>query len=325
MDNMDKDNTEDNANPEGSSIGNDFSVPSYVNDIKNKLVRRELVKRIQRKARKAKREEREKRQKNGEKGVPKTLESMREKDETTVEDTQASNAEEIELDLKFDEMSSYFEHSYEPKVMITYSDKPSGKTLSFGRQLCKIIPNSVSMYRKSGVKKIVESCKDEGSFTDICIINEDMRKPNGLLVIHLPNGPTAHFKLSNVKLRRELKGKVDRREYTSHRPEVVLNNFTTRLGYTVSRMLAALFHYDPEYKGRRAVTFHNQRDYIFFRHHRYEFKNREKVKLRELGPRFTLKLRSLQQGTFDSKHGEYDWIISGRRHDMETSRRRFFL
>lgn len=58
---------------------------------------------------------------------------------------------------------------------------------------------------------------------------------------------------------------------------------------------------------------------------RYDFKNAEKVKLREMGPRFTLKLRSLQKGTFDSKTGEYDWIISGRRHDMETSRRRFFL
>ena len=44
-----------------------------------------------------------------------------------------------------------------------------------------------------------------------------------------------------------------------------------------------------------------------------------------MGPRFTLKLRSLQKGTFDSKLGEYDWIIQGKRHAMETSRRRFFL
>jgi len=62
--------------------------------------------------------------------------------------------------------------------------------------------------------------------------------------------------------------------------------------------------------------------YFYFR---YQFKNAEKVKLHELGPRFTLKLRSLQKGTFDSIGGEYEWIISGRRHDMETSRRKFFL
>ena len=30
--------------------------------------------------------------------------------------------------------------------------------------------------------------------------------------------------------------------------------------------------------------------------------------MQELGPRFTLKLRSLQRGTFDSKHGEFIWI-----------------
>ena len=30
--------------------------------------------------------------------------------------------------------------------------------------------------------------------------------------------------------------------------------------------------------------------------------------LKELGPRFTLKLRSLQKGTFSSKHGHYEWI-----------------
>lgn len=59
------------------------------------------------------------------------------------------------------------------------------------------------------------------------------------------------------------------KEFTSHRPEVILNNFQTRLGQAVSRMLASLFHYDPQFKGRRAVTFHNQRDYIFFRHHRF--------------------------------------------------------
>ena len=41
---------------------------------------------------------------------------------------------------------------------------------------------------------------------------------------------------------------------------------------------------------------------------RYIFKNQKKAGLQELGPRFTLKLRSLQRGTFDSKFGEYEWI-----------------
>lgn len=117
---------------------------------------------------------------------------------------------------------------------------------------------------------------------------------------------------------------------------------TTRLGHSVGRMLASLFHFEPQFKGRKVVTFHNQRDYIFFRHHlyvyyndnyfqilifniifRYEFKNESKVAIRELGPRFTLKLRSLQRGTFDSKFGEYEWIL--KRHEHGINRRKFFL
>ena len=84
---------------------------------------------------------------------------------------------------------------------------------------------------------------------------------------HSTEGPTAHFKLSNVKITKDIRR--DWREITDHRPEVILNNFTTRLGHSVARMLAVLFHYDPQFRGKRAVTFHNQRDYIFFRHHRY--------------------------------------------------------
>ena len=52
---------------------------------------------------------------------------------------------------------------------------------------------------------------------------------------------------------------------SSHKPELILNNFNTRLGRRVGRMLGSLFHQDPQFRGRRAVTFHNQRDFIFFR------------------------------------------------------------
>ena len=57
---------------------------------------------------------------------------------------------------------------------------------------------------------------------------------------------------------------------TQHRPEVILNNFTTRLGHSVARLLAAWFPQVPQFQGRRVVTFHNQRDFIFLRHHRYD-------------------------------------------------------
>ena len=110
---------------------------------------------------------------------------------------------------------------------------------------------------------------------------------------------------------------------TSHQPEVILNNFNTRLGQRIGRFLASLFDQKPEFTGRRVATFHNQRDFIFFRQHRYIFNDEgEVVNLQELGPQFTLKLRSLQHGVFDSKHGEYEWK---HRPELDSSRRRFFI
>lgn len=65
--------------------------------------------------------------------------------------------------------------------------------------------------------------------------------------------------------------------------------------------------------------------FVFLLVYRYEFKSAKKAALRELGPRFTLRLKWMQKGTFDTIEGEYEWIIAGKRHEMETSRRRFFL
>ncbi|KAH8329268.1 hypothetical protein KR074_006416 [Drosophila pseudoananassae] len=292
--------------------------------MRNKEQRMALFKKMKKEKHKKKMQERRARRKAGVPANPgHTIESLREKDQTEVSNLNDSDNEELQKELELDDFSSYFERSYEPKVLITFADNPVTKTRKFGLELSRIFPNAlVKIRNKSSVKKICKSAERE-QFTDVVIINEDRRKPNGLLVIHLPSGPTAHFKVSNVKLTSDIKR--DHKEITKHRPEVILTNFTTRLGLTVGRMLGALFHHDPEFRGRRAVTFHNQRDYIFFRHHRYEFsKEGKRVKLRELGPRFTLKLRSLQEGTFDSKTGDYAWIISNKRHSME-SRRRFFL
>ena len=126
-----------------------------------------------------------------------------------------------------------------------------------------------------------------------------------MIVSLLPEGPTMNFKLSNVKTSDEIKHGGG---FTKHKPEIILNNFNTRLGLQIGRSFAALFPHDPQYEGRHCITFHNQRDFIFFRHHRYIFKDANKVGIQELGPRFTLKLRSLQKGVFNAKFGEFEWV-----------------
>jgi ribosome production factor 1 len=209
-----------------------------------------------------------------------------------------------------------------------------------------VFPSGV-FYKRQGhtVKKIVDHATSAG-FTDIVIVNEDQRAVNGLIVCHLPDGPTATFKVSSAVLTRDIK---NHGRASSHKPELVLNNFSTRLGLRVGRIFASLFCQDPTFRGRRVVTFHNQRDYIFFRHHRYIFEEQErnviktevdaktgkkrvkssgketvvKTRLQELGPRFTLKLVSLQKGTFDPRTGEFEWLH--KRGEMDKSRRKFHL
>ncbi|CAK9093041.1 Brix domain-containing protein F44G4.1 [Durusdinium trenchii] len=54
----------------------------------------------------------------------------------------------------------------------------------------------------------------------------------------------------------------------------------------------------------------------------YNFKdNGERCALQEIGPRFTLKCRYLQHGTFDARSGEYEYIW---RPDAQVSRKKFF-
>ena len=87
-------------------------------------------------------------------------------------------------------------------------------------------------------------------------------------------------------------------------PELILNNFDSKVGVRVGRMLASLFPQQPEFRGRRVVTFHNQRDFIFFRHHRYLFTEEyDGVNMQEIGPKMTLKLKKLYSGDKEKVEG----------------------
>lgn len=292
-----------------------------LSNVKNKQLRSELYKKQKHLKTKEKIERRKKRKNESVADVPKpvqkTLDNMRVKDETIVD----PEDEEVRLDEANDEFASYFNCEKVPKVLITTCNRPkSFQTLKFIKELVEVIPNSDYKYRKGmDLKKIIPMAKERG-YTALVVINEDQKKANGLIISHIPDGPTAHFKLTSIRRGKDIRnhGKA-----SQHKPEIILNNFNTRLGHTVARLFAALFPYDPQFKGRRAVTLHNQRDFIFFRQHRYIFKNAQKTGLQEIGPRFTLKLRSLQKGTFDSLYGEYEWIH--KRKEMDTSRRKFHL
>lgn len=291
--------------------------------IKNKHKRSQMVammkkegKRQKAKARRARREA----EARGEEVVrqePRTIEKLREPDETIV----PPDDSEVEGDEAMDEFEKYFSGTQAPKVLVTTQQRPSRKLFDLLKELVAVIPNTFYWPRKDyKFKKICAYASNKG-FTDVILFHEKAKVIQGVYISHLPNGPTSYWRLTRLKLGQDMKGSATCN--ASHNPELILNNFTTRMGRRIGRQLAALFPQKPEFRGRRTVTFHNQRDFVFFRHYRYNFKDDgEKCKLQEIGPRFTLKCRYLQHGTFDSKEGEYEFIW---RPDSQVSRKKMFV
>ena len=324
--------------------------------IPNKLKRSEMYGKYLQQKKTAKKEARTERQKQAEelgedavkKMEQKTLESTREVEPTMVLPTD----EEVAADEADDEFAPYFAGTETPKVLITTRPRPSQHLFHFIADLQRLIPGLHFYPRKSySVKEICQFASNR-QFTHLMVLSEKSKKCNGLIISHLrPHGdtglagPTAFFKVSNVVTTKKI---PNHGASTSHNPELNLHGFGTRLGHRVGRFLGSLFpSAEAQLEGRQVATFHNQRDYIFVRHHRYIFremsemesKKRQalveksegsdakappvKTKLQELGPRFTLKLRWVQEGTFDTKHGEYEWFH--KRKEMDTTRRKFHL
>lgn len=183
-----------------------------------------------------------------------------------------------------------------PRILLTTSPSATRATYGFLQELESVFPGSESYKRLKGrgfeLGRIARWAAKR-DFQAMIIVNEDHKKPNAITVINLPNGPTAYFKLTSIALSREIAGHA---RASPHSPELILNNFSTLLGHSVGRLFGSLFPPMPMFRGRQVVTLHNQRDFLFFRRHRYMFASTEKARLQEIGPRFTLKLRWLRKG-----------------------------
>mmetsp|Transcript_91924 Transcript_91924/g.265158 ORF Transcript_91924/g.265158 Transcript_91924/m.265158 type:complete len:354 (-) Transcript_91924:48-1109(-) len=322
--------------------------------ISNRLKRSEMYGKYLQAKRQEKKEKRLQRQKEAEalgeeaevkKAVPRTLDNARE-----VEPTLVLHDHEVAADEAEDEFARYFHSETPPKVLVTTRPRPSQRLFFFIADLQRLIPALHFYPRKQFSLKEICQFAANRDFTHLMVLGENAKHCNGMTISHLGSkdglvGPTAFFKVSNVVTSQNI---PNHGASTRHIPELNLHGFGTRLGHRVGRLLGSLFPHDAEFQGRQVATFHNQRDYIFVRHHRYifeekkqktgkkskdddkeepekpmEMKDRVKARLQELGPRFTLKLRWLQEGTFDTQFGEYEWIH--KRKEMDTTRRRFHL
>ena len=254
--------------------------------------------------------------KSSPKKVTKTIEMLREKDETMIDE----NDKEIKEALENDEYKNYFNNEYSPQILITTSISHTGGIFRFIKELKNFIPNSYFYYRKKFDLGTIMKSAIEKEFTDIIVITERLRKPYKLLLIHLPNGPSMEFKLFDIIYQDEI---PDHGISVGYNPELMFKNFKTTLGFRVQRALNALFPKEEELKGRELISFQNHRDFIFFRYYRYIFTdNFTNVNLQEIGPRFSMRLLYVQKGLFDPEKGEYEWVYKDK---MGVKRRKFYL
>jgi len=126
--------------PDGDQVQPSMDKEARMDGIKNKDRRRSHMVKIRREKKKEKKARQLERKKAAEalgpdappKLVPKTLESTREYDETTVKEPnkeQEDEDEEVSADINNDEFKAYFDRAYEPKVLLTSADDPKSVSL----------------------------------------------------------------------------------------------------------------------------------------------------------------------------------------------------
>jgi U3 small nucleolar ribonucleoprotein protein IMP4 len=208
----------------------------------------------------------------------------------------------------------------EPKVVITTSRDPSSRLTAFLKEMRLLIPNSERVNRGAYVVKDLVDLGRKHDVTDLIILHEHRGEPDGMIVCHLPYGPTAYFGLSKVVLRADLKHNKPPNMRESA-PHLVFHGFSSKMGHRVQTILKALFPVSSP-TSDRVMTFANSgNDQIHFRHHYFQENKPEHrksksteeavkdVELSEAGPRFTMRCYKIELGTLDMPSVKSEWTL----------------
>ena len=196
----------------------------------------------------------------------------------------------------------------EPRVLLTTSRDPSSRLTQFAKELKLLFPTSQRVNRGSQIlPDLAELCRS-GGFTDLVMVHEHRGEPDGLVISHMPFGPTCYFGLSNTVMRHDIKDQ-DIGHVSEVFPHLILENFSTPLGKRTATVLKHLFP-EPKAKSKRVVTFANDADYISLRHHTYEMpRGAKSVALTEVGPRFEMRLYQIKLGTVEQDDADIEWSL----------------
>ncbi|TYH67765.1 hypothetical protein ES332_D06G210400v1 [Gossypium tomentosum] len=248
---------------------------------------------------------------------------------TELRNEEAALRQEIDLEDNYTSIpKTHIDDEYanatvrDPKILLTTSRDPSAPLIQFVKELKFVLPNAERMNRGGQViSEIIESCRAH-EFTEVILVHEHRGIPDGLIISHLPFGPTAYFGLLNVVTRHDIKDKKAIGAMPEAYPHLILDNFKTKLGERTANILKHLFPV-PKPDTKRIVTFANRSDYISFRHHIYEKPGGPKsVELKEIGPRFELRLYQVKLGTMEQSEAQIEWVI---RPYMNTTKKRSFI
>lgn len=129
-----------------------------------------------------------------------------------------------------------------------------------------MIPKAYFYPRKSfrNFSKNLQEAVKRG-YTHYIRIHEFQKKPILIDFALLPAGPTISFKVKKYIPCHEILG---RGVPILTQPELILKGLGTSLGLRVGRFWQSLFPPVPKLPERTVVSFINQRDFLFLRHHR---------------------------------------------------------
>jgi U3 small nucleolar ribonucleoprotein protein IMP4 len=168
------------------------------------------------------------------------------------------------------------------------------------------------------IKELVKTCQ-ENEFSDLIILHENRGVPDGMIISHMPFGPTIYFGLFNVLLRHDIEEEID--TVSEAYPHLIFDGFESRLGNRIQEVWKNLFPV-PKFESQRIITLKNNDDYISFRHHTYKknkSNNKDNIELDEVGPRFELRPYQILLGTLDMPDANKEWVL---RPYMNTARKK---
>ncbi|OAA68700.1 u3 small nucleolar ribonucleoprotein imp4 [Niveomyces insectorum RCEF 264] len=229
---------------------------------------------------------------------------------------------QLDLDDEYAQLSGLVD----PRVLVTTSRSSSTRLTAFSKEIRLLLPTSIRLNRGNLIlDDCVRSAKSAG-LTDIVLLSEHRGTPTGLVISHLPHGPTVSFSLHNVLMRGDIPGSI-RGSVSEAYPHLVFEGFTSKLGARVCKVLKHLFPPRDAITSKaklsnRVVAFKNLEDVIEVRHYVYVQTSHDAVELSEVGPRMSMKLFEIRSGTLENKDGHVEWHLN---QFTRTSRKKDYL